>query len=136
LSVPPIGQEFRRAAVLLGASARKVALVGIVLSPGYRPASTVRAFDRREGLGRLPGWLLLTGAPARLRQVWHDYGITAQDLAGAAARRTAEAFVIDRAGQVRRRFSTGPGPGTAAIRSSFAVIFANAARQAMARPGR
>jgi cytochrome oxidase Cu insertion factor (SCO1/SenC/PrrC family) len=133
---PPIGQEFRRAAVLLGASARDVALVGIVLSPGYRPVSTVRAFDRRENLSRVPGWLCLTGSLARLRQVWRGYGITAQDLAGAAAQHTAEAFVIDRAGRVRRRFSTEPGPGTAAIRSSFAVLFATAARQAMAPPGR
>jgi cytochrome oxidase Cu insertion factor (SCO1/SenC/PrrC family) len=132
---PPVGQEFRRAATLLGASARRVALVGIVLSPGYRPVSTLRAFDRREGLDRVPGWLFLTGTLAQLHRVWHGYGIPAQDLAGAAARYADEAFVIDRAGRVRRRFSAEPGPGTAAIRSSFAVLFANAARHAMARPG-
>jgi cytochrome oxidase Cu insertion factor (SCO1/SenC/PrrC family) len=133
---PPIGQEFRRAATLLGPSARQVALVGVVLSPAYRPVSTVQAFGRREGLSQVPGWLGLTGPVARLRQVWHSYGITAQDLAGAAAQHATEAFVIDRAGRVRRRFSTEPGPGTAAIRSSFAVLFATAARQAMAQPAR
>jgi cytochrome oxidase Cu insertion factor (SCO1/SenC/PrrC family) len=128
---PPVGPEFRKAAALLGGSAHQVELVGIVLSPVYRPVSTLRAFDRREGLGQVPGWLYLTGTLSQLHQVWHGYGITAQDLTGAAALHTEEAYVIDAAGRVRQKFSTSPGPGTAAIRSSFAVLFANAARQAL-----
>jgi hypothetical protein len=91
--------------------------------------ATLRAFDRREGLDHVPGWLYLTGTLAQLDQVWHGYGITAQDLT--ATPDTEEAYVIDAAGRVRQRFSTSPGPGTAAIRSSFAVLFANAARQAL-----
>jgi len=128
---PPIGPEFRRAATLLGGSAHQVELVGIVLSPVQRPVSTLRAFDRREGLDQVPGWRYLTGTPSQLHRVWHGYGITAQDLTGAAALHTEEAYVIDAAGRVRQKFSTSPGPGTAAIRSSFAVLFANAARQAL-----
>jgi cytochrome oxidase Cu insertion factor (SCO1/SenC/PrrC family) len=126
---PPIGPEFRKAAALLGGN--QVEEVGIVLSPVYRPVSTLRAFDRREGLDQVPGWLYLTGTLSQLHQVWHGYGITAQDLTGAAALHTEEAYVIDAAGMVRQKFSTSPGPGTAAIRSSFAVLFANAARQAL-----
>jgi len=133
---PPVGREFRRAAQLLGADARQVALVGIVLSQAYRPASTLRSFDRREGLSGAPGWLYLTGTPGQLHRVWHAYGITAQDLAGAASLHAEEAYVIDRSGRVRRRYSTSPGPGTAAITSSFAVLFADAARQALAGQGR
>jgi cytochrome oxidase Cu insertion factor (SCO1/SenC/PrrC family) len=125
---PPIGQEFRKAAALLGGD--QAELVGIVLSP--RPVSALRAFDRREGLDQVPGWLYLTGTLSQLHQVWHGYGITAQDLTGAAALHTEEAYVIDAAGRVRQKFSTSPGPGTAAIRSSFAVLFANAARQVLA----
>ena len=132
---PPVGPEFRRAAALLGGSAYQVELVGIVLSPVYRPVRTLQAFDRREGLGQVPGWLYLTGTLSQLHQVWHGYGITAQDLTGAAALHTEEAYVIDAAGRVRQKFSTIPGPGTAAIRSSFAVLFANAARQALAGSG-
>ena len=128
---PPIGPEFRKAAALLGGD--QVELVGIVLSPVYRPVRTLRAFDRREGLGQVPGWLYLTGTLSQLHQVWHGYGITAQDLSGAAALHTEEAYVIDAAGRVRQKFSTSPGPGTAAIRSSFAVLFANAAKQALSR---
>ena len=133
---PPVGPEFRKAAALLGGSAHQVELVGIVLSPVYRPVGTLRAFDRREGLGQVPGWLYLTGTLSQLHQVWHGYGITAQDLTGAAALHTEEAYVIDAAGRVRQKFSTSPGPGTAAIRSSFAVLFANAARQVLTSPDR
>jgi cytochrome oxidase Cu insertion factor (SCO1/SenC/PrrC family) len=133
---PPVGPEFRRAAALLGASGHQVELVGIVLSPVYRPVSTLRAFDRRDGLGQVPGWLYLTGTLSQLDRVWHGYGITAQDLTGAAALHTEEAYVIDAAGRVRQKFSTSPGPGTAAIRSSFAVLFANAARRVLTSPGR
>ena len=133
---PPIGPEFRKAAALLGGSAHQVELVGIVLSPVYRPVAALRAFDRREGLGQVPGWMYLTGTLSQLHQVWHGYGITAQDLTGAAALHTEEAYVIDAAGRVRQKFSTSPGPGTAAIRSSFAVLFANAAKQALAGSGR
>jgi cytochrome oxidase Cu insertion factor (SCO1/SenC/PrrC family) len=124
---PPIGPEFRKAAALLGGD--QVELVGIVLSPVYRPVSALRAFDRREGLDHVPGWLYLTGTLPQLHQVWHGYGITAQDLT--ATLHTEEAYVIDAAGHVRQKFSTSPGPGTAAIRSSFAVLFASAARQAL-----
>jgi cytochrome oxidase Cu insertion factor (SCO1/SenC/PrrC family) len=127
---PPIGPEFRKAAALLGGN--EVELVGIVLKPV--PGSALRAFDRREGLDHVRGWLYLTGTLSQLHQVWHGYGITAQDLTGAAALHTEEAYVIDAAGRLRRKFSTSQGPGTAAIRSSFAVLFANAARQALTSP--
>jgi hypothetical protein len=52
----------------------------------------------------------------------------------AATQHTDRAYVIDPAGCVRRRYGTQPGPGTTAIKSSFAVLFADAARQA--QPGR
>ncbi len=40
-------------------------------------------------------------------------------------------YVIDPAGRVRREFRHHPGPGTAATSSSFAVLFADAASQAL-----
>jgi cytochrome oxidase Cu insertion factor (SCO1/SenC/PrrC family) len=72
----------------------------------------------------VPGWRYLTGTPAQLRRVWQEYGIT-------AASRGYAAFVIDPAGRVRQEFRHDPGPGTAASRSSFAVLFASAVRQAL-----
>jgi cytochrome oxidase Cu insertion factor (SCO1/SenC/PrrC family) len=128
---PPAGPELRQAALLLGASTHQVELVGIA-GPGDRPARAWQALDRRDGLNRVPDWLYLTGTPAQLRRVWHEYGITARKhAAGAAALSYDEAYVIDRTGHVRQEYSTGRGPGTAATRSSFAVLFADAARQAL-----
>jgi hypothetical protein len=41
------------------------------------------------------------------------------------------AFVIDRAGNIRQEVDTDPGPGTASTQSSFAVLLAADARQAL-----
>jgi cytochrome oxidase Cu insertion factor (SCO1/SenC/PrrC family) len=135
---PQIGSELRQAALMLGASARQVELVGVVLSPAYRSVSDLRAFDRRDGLSQIPGWLYLTGTPSQLEQVRLDYRSAASDhgavaigAAGAPEPPGGEVYVIDRAGQVRQNYSIDPGPGTAAIRSSFAVLFADAARHAL-----
>ena len=45
------------------------------------------------------------------------------------------AVVIDRSGHVRQEMSTDPGPGTASTKSSFSVLLAQYARQALASPG-
>jgi cytochrome oxidase Cu insertion factor (SCO1/SenC/PrrC family) len=118
-SCPAIGPEFRQATRLLGGN--QVELAGVVLSPADRSAGALQAFDQREGLNLVPGWLYLTGTLAQLRQVWREYGTAAQD----------EIYVIDSAGHVRQKYGTGAGPGTAATDSSFAVLFADAARHAM-----
>jgi cytochrome oxidase Cu insertion factor (SCO1/SenC/PrrC family) len=131
---PPIGQELRQAARLLGPGARQLELVGIVLSPARRSAAALRAFDRQAGLSRLPDWLFLTGTPARLQQVRQQYGITPPHGAGATAPDRNEAYVIDRTGHVAQKYRTGPAPGTAAMTSSFAALLAGAARQALSAP--
>ena len=95
-----------------------------MLSPAGRSARALQAFDQREGLNLVPGWLYLTGTLTQLRQVWHEYGTVSQD----------EIYVIDSAGHVRQKYATGAGPGTAATNSSFAVLFADAARRAMGAP--
>jgi cytochrome oxidase Cu insertion factor (SCO1/SenC/PrrC family) len=121
-SCPAIGPEFRRATQLLGGD--QVELAGVVLSPADRSVRALQAFDQREGLNLVPGWLYLTGTLTQLRQVWHEYGAASQD----------EIYVIDSAGHIRQKYSTGAGPGTAATDSSFAVLFADAARTAMGAP--
>jgi cytochrome oxidase Cu insertion factor (SCO1/SenC/PrrC family) len=118
-SCPAIGPELRQATRLLGGN--QVELAGVVLSPAGRSVRSLQAFDQREGLNLVPGWLYLTGTLAQLRQVWHEYGTAAQD----------EIYVIDSAGHVRQKYGTGAGPGTAATDSSFAVLLADAARHAM-----
>jgi cytochrome oxidase Cu insertion factor (SCO1/SenC/PrrC family) len=132
---PLIGQEFRQAAQLLGAGSRQVELVAIVLSPSYRSVAVLQAFDQQEGFQNVPNWLYLTGSLPQLQQVWHAYGMVAQDLpAGAMTLHNDQAYVIDKAGHVREEFSTDPGPGTAATKSSFASLLADAARQVLSEP--
>jgi cytochrome oxidase Cu insertion factor (SCO1/SenC/PrrC family) len=127
---PLIGHEFAAAARLLAADTGQIQLAAVVLSPTYRSLAAVQAFDRQEGLSRLPNWLYMTGSLPQLQNVWRAYGMTAQDLpAGAMALHNDVAYVIDRDGHVRQVINTDPGPGTTASQSSFAVELADAARQ-------
>ena len=103
-----------------------------MLSPTYRSLAAMQAFDRQEGLSRLPDWLYLTGTLPQLRQVWRDYGVTAQTSpAGAMTLHNDVAYVIGRDGRIRQEINMDPGPGTTASQSSFAVELASAARQAL-----
>ena len=129
---PLIAQEFRQAANLLRGDATKVELVGVVLSPSYRSVPVLRAFDRQEGLSGIPNWRFLTGNLTQLRAVWAHYGMVVQDLpAGSMTLHNDLVFVIDAQGRIRQDINSDPGPGSTATRSSFAVLFADAVRQAL-----
>ena len=133
---PIIGQEFKQAGVLLGSADSKVELVAIVANPTYRAVAFTRAFDRQEGLNTVPNWLYLTGSLSQLGQVWQQYGITVENLpAGSMVAHNDLAVIIDRSGHVLQEMSTDPGPGTASTQSSFSVLLAQYARQALADPG-
>jgi hypothetical protein len=65
----------------------------------------------------------------QLRHVWAEYGVAAViSPAGSMIGHNDVGYVIDRTGHVREELSTAPGPGTAASKSSFAVLLADAAR--------
>jgi cytochrome oxidase Cu insertion factor (SCO1/SenC/PrrC family) len=129
---PLIAQEFRAAGQLLGAASKQVELVAVVTNPVYYQVAYTQAFDRQEHLDQVPGWLYLTGSLPQLKQVWKDYDITAEVLpAGSMIGHQDVAYVIDQAGRVREELNTDPGPGTTATKSSFAVLLADAARQAL-----
>ena len=129
---PLIAQEFRAAGQLLGAASKQVELVAVVTNPIYHQVADTAAFDRQEHLDQLPNWLYLTGSVPQLRQVWRNYGISAEILpAGSMIGHQDIAYVIDRAGHVRQELNADPGPGTTATKSSFAVLLADAARQAL-----
>ena len=131
---PLIAQEFRAADQVLGASSRNVDLVAVVANPVYRSLAYTRAFDRQEGLSRLPNWLFLTGSLAQLQQSWQNYSITAQVLPGGGMiAHNDVAFVIDAAGRTRAELNFDPGPGTASTKSSFAAELAATAQQVMGR---
>jgi cytochrome oxidase Cu insertion factor (SCO1/SenC/PrrC family) len=129
---PLIAQEFRAAGRLLGATAKQVELVAVVTNPVYHQVADTQAFDRQEHLDQVPNWLYLTGSVPQLQQVWKDYGISAEILpAGSMIGHQDIAYVIDQAGHVRAELDTDPGPGTTATKSSFSVLLADAARQAL-----
>jgi cytochrome oxidase Cu insertion factor (SCO1/SenC/PrrC family) len=130
---PLEAQEFKQAGQLLGARASQVELVAVNLNPDYSQVDYLQAFDQQEGLDGVPDWLYLTGSPARLRQVFADYGIVSETLPGGAMLGHSDvAFVIDRAGDIRQELDFDPGPGTAATKSSFASELAGAASQTLA----
>jgi cytochrome oxidase Cu insertion factor (SCO1/SenC/PrrC family) len=129
-----IAQEFRIAGQLLGAAARQVELVSVVTNPIYHQVADTQAFDRQEHLTRVPNWLYLTGTVPQLKRVWGDYGIAAEVApAGSMIAHSDIAYVIDKDGRVREELNFEPGPGTTATQSSFAVLLADAARQALRR---
>jgi cytochrome oxidase Cu insertion factor (SCO1/SenC/PrrC family) len=129
---PLIAQEFRAAGQLLGASSDKVELVAVVTNPIYHQVADTIAFDRQEHLDTVPNWRYLTGSVPQLQQVWKNYGISAEILpAGSMIGHQDLAYIIDAEGQVRQELNTDPGPGTTATKSSFAVMLADAARQAL-----
>ena len=129
---PLIAQEFRQAGQLLGPSDPHVKLIAIDVNPLYSQINYVRAFDRQENLGGIADWKYLTSSPARLRQVYHAYGVPAETLpAGAMLGHNDIAFVIDAHGELREELDMDPGPGTAPTESSFATELADAANQTL-----
>jgi cytochrome oxidase Cu insertion factor (SCO1/SenC/PrrC family) len=129
---PLIAQEFRQAGQLLAADESHVELVAIDINPLYYEAAYTQAFDNQERLSGVSNWLYLTGSPARLRQIYHAWGVPAETLpAGAMLGHSDLAFVVDQSGELRETLDMDPGPGTAATQSSFATLLAQAATQIM-----
>jgi cytochrome oxidase Cu insertion factor (SCO1/SenC/PrrC family) len=129
---PLIAQEFRQAGQLLSADESHVELVAIDINPLYYEAAYTQAFDNQERLSGVSNWLYLTGSPARLRQIYHAWGVPAETLpAGAMLGHSDLAFVVDQSGELRETLDMDPGPGTAATQSSFATLLAQAATQIM-----
>jgi cytochrome oxidase Cu insertion factor (SCO1/SenC/PrrC family) len=129
---PIIAQEFREADEMLGAAARRVELVAVVINPVYRSAAYLVAFDRQEGLEHVANWDYLTGSVVQLRHIWNSFGVlVAYSPGGAMLAHNELAYVIDPAGHTRYIIDTDPGPGTQATKSSFSVVLANAIRSVL-----
>jgi cytochrome oxidase Cu insertion factor (SCO1/SenC/PrrC family) len=131
---PVIAQEFRMADGLLGADARRVALVAIDANPRYIQAVYLSAFDQQEGLGQVSNWVYLTGRLPQLQAVWRSYGEEVNyEPGGAMVDHSEFAYVIDPAGRTREILNTDPGPATNATQSSFSVTLAGALKRALGR---
>jgi cytochrome oxidase Cu insertion factor (SCO1/SenC/PrrC family) len=129
---PIIAQEFKQTGELLGAKDKDVELVAVVANPTYRSTTFTQAFDQQEGLAGVPNWLYLTGSVSQLGAVWRHYGVSVQNLpAGAMSAHNDLAVVIDGSGTIREEVGADPGPATTSTRSSFSVLLAQYARQAL-----
>jgi cytochrome oxidase Cu insertion factor (SCO1/SenC/PrrC family) len=130
---PIIGAEFKQAGVLLGSADKKVELVAVAANPTYLSTAVTRAYDAEVGLTNVPNWLYLTGSLTQLEHVWDQYGVTVQNLpAGAMTAHNDIAFVISPQGLIRQELNFDPGPATGSSESSYSVMLATDARQAMA----
>jgi cytochrome oxidase Cu insertion factor (SCO1/SenC/PrrC family) len=127
----PLPQELRGASSLLGASGQNVELVAIAANPKQFSIAFTRSLDQREGLTTVPNWLFLTGTLSQLRQAWGSYGMHVAHMVLGFSLMSDQVFVIDRAGRIRQEIRDNPGPGTISIRSSFATLLRDAARQTM-----
>lgn len=131
---PVIAQEFRMTNGLLGADARRVALVAIDANPRYIEASYLNAFDQQEGLEQVSNWLYLTGRLPELQAVWRAFGEeVSYEPGGAMVDHSEFAYVIDPAGHTREILNTDPGPATSATQSSFTVTLAAALKRTLGR---
>jgi cytochrome oxidase Cu insertion factor (SCO1/SenC/PrrC family) len=121
-SCAAIGAELSQAGQLLGANSGGTVLASVTLSP-------VRLADPAR-----PDGLSLTAPAAQFQRVAQQYQAAGGGAAGGgAAAHSDELYVINPAGYIRQAYDTDPGPVSAAIRSSFAVLFARAAQQALPR---
>jgi cytochrome oxidase Cu insertion factor (SCO1/SenC/PrrC family) len=123
-----IAREMKAAGTLLGASAENVELVAIAAdSTHFRPVF-IRAFDRQGGLATVPNWLFLTGTLDQLQRVWNQYETVAPDLMAGMTPRSDVIFVVGKDGRIRREINDAAASASAAARSSFPVLLADAAR--------
>jgi len=130
---PIIASEFVQATRMLGSASSRVALVAVVANPIYHSLEDVGAFDRQEGLDRVPNWYFLTGTVSQLRAVWKSYDMQVVVAGGGQMIVHSEvAYVIDPSGHIRWIASDDPGPATTATKESFAALMANDVKRILA----
>ncbi len=88
---------------LLGPAGAQVELLGVGANPAATETRWVRAYSEAHGM--MHAWHFLNGPLARLKRVWHAYGIEAQIVAGQVDH-TPAVYVIDRQGKLSRLFVT------------------------------
>jgi cytochrome oxidase Cu insertion factor (SCO1/SenC/PrrC family) len=59
----------------LGSAARHIVFLSVNANPFYPGVRYVRSWTDQHGLGREPNWVFLTGTPAQIEAVWHEYGV-------------------------------------------------------------
>jgi cytochrome oxidase Cu insertion factor (SCO1/SenC/PrrC family)/thiol-disulfide isomerase/thioredoxin len=110
-----------KAKPLLGPAGAQVELLGIGANPAATETRWVRAYSELHGM--MHAWHFLSGPLARLKPVWHAYGIEAQIVQGQVDH-TPAVYVIDTHGRLSRLFMTQMSYSSV---GQLAVLFAHAA---------
>ncbi len=105
----------------LGPAGAQVELLGIGANPAATETRWVRAYSELHGM--MHAWHFLNGPLARLKPVWHAYGIEAQIVQGQVDH-TPAVYVIDTHGKLSRLFMTQMSYSSV---GQLAVLFAHAA---------
>jgi len=130
---PIVAQSFRVADEMLGREAKDAEFVAIATNPRYHSVAAIRAFDREEGMTRVPNWLYLTGSTRELRKIWDAYGVQVTvERAGAMIGHADLAYVIDRHSRLREVLDSDPGL-TSSTRDSMSVLVADEMRAVIAK---
>lgn len=106
---------------LLGPAGAQVELLGVAANPAATETRWVRAYSQAHGM--MHAWRFLNGSLARLKRVWHAYGIEAQVVAGQVDH-TPAVYVIDTQGKLSRLFMTQMSYASV---GQLAALFARAA---------
>ncbi len=106
---------------LLGPAGAHVELLGVAANPTATETRWVRAYSEVHGM--MHAWHFLNGPLARLKRVWHAYGIEAQIVQGQIDH-TPAVYVIGTHGRLSRLFMTQMSYSSV---GQLAVLFAHAA---------
>ena len=119
---PLTAQAMRQAQQLLGPAAKHVQLLAVNANPTATSVATVRAWSQAHGMERR--WLFLTGTPAQLTAVWHQYHIYVAIVRGLIDH-TPAVYVIGPRGH--ERYVSQTSGNFAAIGASARALAAEAA---------
>jgi cytochrome oxidase Cu insertion factor (SCO1/SenC/PrrC family) len=126
-----LAKEVQAAGTLLDPSGQQVEEVAITATPLHASEAYITAFDRLRGFADVPNWLFLTGPVINLELVWHQYELVLPKMMTGMTVHSDVVFIIDGTGRLRAEVWDGPGTGTPASQSAFAVLLSDTARHAM-----
>lgn len=98
---PLTSETLLRALPALGPAAANVEILGVNVNAADSNSAALQAYTREHGMDRLGArWRFLSGSPAQLARVWHDYNIHVA-VAEGDIQHEAEVILIDPAGRER-----------------------------------
>lgn len=82
---------------------KRVRFVSVTMDPEHDTGDALKQHARQFG-ARLEGWSFLTGSPAEVARVAHDYGVVYRKTKPGEVEHNTLASIIDRAGHLRVQY--------------------------------